>query len=535
MAPPASLPTDTTSSKVGFSSNPCCKTALCLHMALCYMHLCSFTFLIQASCGTTCSDASSSIVSPDLNGSEGPEDDEPSFSLGHPAMLDCMLQLGATIEDPTGSTPPSSGGGRGSGGEERVPASIRLFVSSMSASSLDSTQNLWDTHPTAGGLTAFASRSGPPPPSGSTSGSNSSSSTYRDHVLVDGHGAVLCILQGLEARPLSGAPHHRAPLTHDDDASQIIDSPESGLDDDDLGLAAAGDLYEVEWLAAEPEDETYTPLVSHRHDVAPGSGIPDDRTISFPTAAKQTAEAVGGGGRGYVPSAAETTASALAVLQGISSVSSTLSPQKASFPLKLMGSGHSGHLGRSCCPSSSKRPSMGRPEDDPESGLEGLLRSFNAEHSQIGCHISSEDSSQPARGPSPYSTARLTIGAGHIASDGSHGTSEYTASKAPGAASDGYGDRPASGVILTARLVPSPASAAVPHTAPYRLVPSPRGALTNLRRQPLPHMISNSPVTTSAGTVGPAGASLQPGTVLLSVRAVGINFRDVLNVSVTHV
>ena len=53
----------------------------------------------------------------------------------------------------------------------------------------------------------------------------------------------------------------------------------------------------------------------------------------------------------------------------------------------------------------------------------------------------------------------------------------------------------------------------VPHAGPYQLVPRPRGHLTSLRRRPV--------TTTKA---------LAPHEALLAVSAVGLNFRDVLNV-----
>jgi acyl transferase domain-containing protein/NADPH:quinone reductase-like Zn-dependent oxidoreductase/acyl carrier protein len=72
-----------------------------------------------------------------------------------------------------------------------------------------------------------------------------------------------------------------------------------------------------------------------------------------------------------------------------------------------------------------------------------------------------------------------------------------------------YGCRVDQGSITAATLVPSIETPAMP---PFRLFPTPRGALQNLIPEVLP---SNEPAS---------------GRVFVSVKAVGINFRDVLNV-----
>ncbi|KAI8473970.1 MAG: hypothetical protein J3K34DRAFT_383389, partial [Monoraphidium minutum] len=75
---------------------------------------------------------------------------------------------------------------------------------------------------------------------------------------------------------------------------------------------------------------------------------------------------------------------------------------------------------------------------------------------------------------------------------------------------DGYGAAASGGAAFAPRLLRSCAAAA---TAPYQLVPQPRGALGNL----VPVAVDTE-------------AAPAPGGVLLAVKAVGINFRDVLNV-----
>ena len=87
---------------------------------------------------------------------------------------------------------------------------------------------------------------------------------------------------------------------------------------------------------------------------------------------------------------------------------------------------------------------------------------------------------------------------------------ELPAQQAQQAQFDGYGGSAAAGVGYAPRVTRAAALAAPP---PHHLVPSPRGALGNL----VPAAV---------------GAQLaRPGSVLLAVKAIGINFRDVLNVS----
>ena len=77
---------------------------------------------------------------------------------------------------------------------------------------------------------------------------------------------------------------------------------------------------------------------------------------------------------------------------------------------------------------------------------------------------------------------------------------------------DVYGMRVSAGLALMPRLLPSRAVSA---PTAFSLMPQPRGALANLKPVPLDRMRMTN---------------LQPGQVVLQVRAVGLNFRDVLNV-----
>ena len=82
----------------------------------------------------------------------------------------------------------------------------------------------------------------------------------------------------------------------------------------------------------------------------------------------------------------------------------------------------------------------------------------------------------------------------------------------PNGTADAFGRQHSAGISMVSRLLPS-RDASTP--AAFTMLPQPRGALANLK----PAALSASSMT-----------QLQPGQVLLQVHAVGINFRDVLNV-----
>ena len=80
---------------------------------------------------------------------------------------------------------------------------------------------------------------------------------------------------------------------------------------------------------------------------------------------------------------------------------------------------------------------------------------------------------------------------------------------------DGYGTSQAEGMQWVPRLLPSSEQQ---QAGPYQLVPSPRGALTSL--VPVPVEVPGSK----------SSMKLAPNQMVVEVKAVGINFRDVLNV-----
>jgi hypothetical protein len=132
---------------------------------------------------------------------------------------------------------------------------------------------------------------------------------------------------------------------------------------------------------------------------------------------------------------------------------------------------------------------VGRVRTAAAAALSGLVKTLNQEVPQTSW--SSQDSDPAAAGCGRAGAAALVqLGAN------------------PGAA-DAFGSAARGGSRLAPLLLKS---AAVEQLGPHHLFPSPRGSLNSLVPRPVD--------TTS----------LAPGLVLVAVRAVGINFRDVLNV-----
>jgi hypothetical protein len=132
----------------------------------------------------------------------------------------------------------------------------------------------------------------------------------------------------------------------------------------------------------------------------------------------------------------------------------------------------------------------------PGGPVSGLLRSWAQERPSVGLSAWQADAhaahSTTTRQPLAAALAVLPSGA-------------FTP-----AAADAYGDQAVSGAVRVPVLL---STLAAPTTGPYNLTPRPRGALGNL----VPVAVNARPD--------------REGTVMLSVKAVGLNFRDVLNVS----
>ena len=289
-------------------------------------------------------------------------------------------------------------------------------------------------------------------------------------------------------------------------------------------------MYQVEWLASDPAPITLAD---------PEMGVMQALSSSL----AWLGVSLSGGaavGCSVPPSAAvvSSTAALMAALQSVSTSAATSSP-----PLRPSDP-------------ASAFPQVVRGVTDliltmPSSELllssaaqSGLVRAFNAElRGDWGCSLASADSLTPPSRATALRRAPLQA----VLEIHNPPPSTLLRSPHPAGPPDGYGARAAAGVTSVPRLLPSP----IPGLAgpsesgtmgvPYRLVPSPRGALTSLRAEPLPTETDGSlqlgprpPSCTSqqlpTGLLSDGGCSPGGERVLISVKAVGINFRDVLNV-----
>jgi acyl transferase domain-containing protein len=126
--------------------------------------------------------------------------------------------------------------------------------------------------------------------------------------------------------------------------------------------------------------------------------------------------------------------------------------------------------------------------------IAGLLRTAAAE-SKTPVHVLESAASQRSVGSMAPSAQRVQLSL-----------------QQTGSTADVFGKLMKANTAMVPRLLPSRAVSA---PTAFSLMPQPRGALTNLKPVPL----AKASMT-----------KLQPGQVLLQVRAVGLNFRDVLNV-----
>ena len=423
---------------------------------------------LPAKTALSLSDASSCIALP--GGADS--DDEPSYLVGHPAALDCMLQLGATVPEP--------GSDNTSKGPPRVPASVRLFVAGGSGGA-HHTHHQTEYSSGCGPLRCFASRAslgGGSGDGGSEGIRPPSSSTFRDHAMVDGSGRLLCILHGLEAKPAGGSGD-RAQQQHGDGPQRAGHSVAAGDD-----KAGPDMLYQVEWVAAEPE--AILPLIR--------------------SAAASSPELLIGLGDEVPASASGAAAAVMAALQGVALLSNS-----SDSPLSIGLSLPAGGSAAACPPAAG-----GAAAPSASAATQGIARAYNAEQSQAGgCSVNNVDAFSAAAGCTGLGGLAVAMTLGVAAPAGA------------AAAADGYGGRLSAGVLMSPRLLPSAAVEAAVAPGPYRLVPRPRGALTNLRREAVD-------VAALSSRTGATSGGLAEGAVLLAVRAVGINFRDVLNVSLVQ-
>jgi len=336
----------------------------------------------------------------------------------HPATLDSLLQLGATVPEAAERQRAAM-----------VPASVALFAAAADVG-VESTA-VWGLAQRGVGGCAAAAAAG------------AGLSTLRDHRLVASSGSLACTVEGLEARPVhaqqlqSGAAAASAQHTR---MQQKMSSEED----------EGGDvLYEIDWVV---DEQAAAP-----HHVAPAGSCASLQLVSH----RRSSTAV------------QLAASALAAVQAL--------PAAAGAAGGLLALDGGGSISSSSTSSAAIR---------------GLLRSWGQEQSSLTLSAwgSDRQAARPVAAHSTRSTALSVLPPGAL----------------PAGTMDGYGHR---ACAATTRAPVLRASWANSSPAPFNLSPRPRGALSSLVPQPV------------------SLALQEEGTALLAVKAVGLNFRDVLNVS----
>ena len=294
---------------------------------------------------------------------------------------------------------------------------------------------------------------------------------HRNHTLLDEDGAVVCSLHNLTTRPITlggGASGSAGAATR----GRAGAGRAGGID----GTQPAGQiLTDVAWLVSDPcEDEVL-------HEQAQAGDAAESYVLTSSAAA---------------PAAAAAAANALAAMQ------------------QLAGAGVSG-AAQLQLPVAATHNASGLDAVAALTGLGGMLRTFNAEHPAARAISLTAH----AEGGEPIFANRMAVGGAAATFRVSAHLQQAAATEAP----DGYGPSAAAGAVSRAVLVPSAAAASAP-PPPFQLLPLPKGSLNSLKPVPL------VPVTAADGNTAGGLPACGPGTVLLRVHAVGINFRDVLNV-----
>ena len=431
--------------------------------------------------------------------------------LVHPASLDSAFQLGAVVGGAATSSSSKGTTTTSGSGTTYVPAHVSLFYAARSP--LQGGGSTVTSHPISDlgqleieeeDLIATACVAAPPHhgrgggggPLSSLGGSKPlpKKALHRDFTLSTISGALIALVVGLESRLItdgSGRARQAAARTGGSSSSQApAASPghKHGIsrEADEEEEARAVCMYEVQWQVDEAQ-----PCLDH-----------SPLKTAFHPAPHATVRLLTEGTKGQSDGGINQMLSeALKLAQGAAR-------QPAANAMSLLFSGDSKSSLSSCTPLGSSSEMV-----------HGLFRSVGRE--VPGLEISSVRS-DPQRPPDldldPYGSYSHRPSTGCQITLGSTGSdlSSTAASSASNSQSpyDGYGDEVSAGALLRPRLLRPLAASSSP--APYQMVPHPRGSLTSL--VPVPLLLTDQP--------------LALGTVLLLVKAVGINFRDVLNVRV---
>ena len=311
-------------------------------------------------------------------------------------------------------------------------------------------------------------------------GSSGSDEANGDYALLGpSGGSPLLRISGLKARrmPLALLQQQQAPSR-----AAAVPRQRQGFGSKQDNTAASGSeqqlAYRVDWLVHEPEAVSQMLL-------ADAGGRP--RLV--------LTERSSGAVSSEVPCAAAQLANLLATVADLAAVSDRR-------PLAV---GAAGGFGAGSMGNVADRDHPGGSALTVQSALlQGLLKTAAQEGpaTTFSLRVSSEAAVGGGSG-----LCSLNV------NDAAHGFSEGAVR---GAAAVAFGAQVCGGAASVPRLVPELRVAAP--LGPHHLVPRPKGSLDSLVPEPLPHW-------------GQGTEPLSPGQVLLAVRAVGINFRDVLNVS----
>ncbi|KAF5835047.1 hypothetical protein DUNSADRAFT_7991, partial [Dunaliella salina] len=131
--------------------------------------------------------------------------------------------------------------------------------------------------------------------------------------------------------------------------------------------------------------------------------------------------------------------------------------------------------------------------------MSAMLRAATQEVTTLSAAALAKDAQLPSAAEEPHAAAALQLTSGAAA-----------AAAAAASSTGGRVNQAGPGGTLNIPVLVHSANPPLAHTSPYFLSPQPRGALSSL--------------------VPKALAAAQPGELTVAVRAVGLNFRDVLNV-----
>mgnify|MGYP001806729484 CR=1 FL=1 len=431
--------------------------------------------------------------------------------LVHPALLDSAFQLGGAVQDGGGDGDSSSG--RHSGATY-VPVAAQLVCVAVSAQTgagaaatvADGSRPLFAVAlagSSTGNSNSTSSSSHVQGAAAAASAAAAATAPLIRHVhMYDWHGQPLVQVVGLESRAVSAGAVGAASSSSSSAAAAGGQRSAGAAEVAASAAAATGagaaepdaGLYCVQWVAEQPlaaelqaeEDVRAEEQASAQHR-PPGAAWLDMAVHGGRSQQllSQALQALQGGTRAGV------AAVALCAPAGGASV----------FPVT--------------------QPAVSAAAASDCAGLQGLLRTAAQESggsTGSGLHVQSLQrdpwaAALPCRGPGL--TAAFGMGTKDaLTQGGSAGT---------GPGFDGYGVSTAAAVTYVPRLLPSAAAASAP-PPPFKLLPLPKGSLNSLKPVPL------VPVTAADGITAGGLPACGPGTVLLRVHAVGINFRDVLNV-----